>query len=211
MKALPGYADGGLVGRLSIGSIPAAAPQRAPAIFNFPEIGRYPVTMAPTISTGCKTASLAQPCKAEDENDSFENRRPRDSQPRLDGPRHALRTDRRRNHPANPERSRHQADDLEKLRISIQGSGWSAPGLQGIDTTLQHDVACIIPRAVTADASRQATLPEARRSDTNAEPWAAAILQNGGAVNTGMTLVGNLATADAVPGAVLYQVLYFPS
>jgi len=46
MKALPGYADGGLVGRLSIGSIPAAAPQRAPAIFNFPEIGRYPVTMA---------------------------------------------------------------------------------------------------------------------------------------------------------------------
>lgn len=47
MKALPGYADGGLVGRLSIGSIPAAAPQRAPAIFNFPEIGRYPVTMAP--------------------------------------------------------------------------------------------------------------------------------------------------------------------
>lgn len=47
MKAIPGYADGGLVGRLSIGSIPAAAPQRAPAIFNFPEIGRYPVTMAP--------------------------------------------------------------------------------------------------------------------------------------------------------------------
>lgn len=98
----------------------------------------------------------------------------------------------------------------KKLRISIQGSGWSAPGLQGIDTTLQHDIACIIPRAVTADASRQATLPEARRSDTNAEPWAVAILQNGGAVNTGMTLVGNLATADAVPGAVLYQVLYFP-
>ena len=24
----------------------------------------------------------------------------------------------------------------KKLRISIQGSGWSAPGLQGIDTTL---------------------------------------------------------------------------
>lgn len=47
MKALPGYADGGLVGRLSLGTLPPPAPQRAPAIFNFPDLGRYPVTMAP--------------------------------------------------------------------------------------------------------------------------------------------------------------------
>ena len=47
MKALPGYADGGLVSRLSLGTLPPPAPQRAPAIFNFPDLGRYPVTMAP--------------------------------------------------------------------------------------------------------------------------------------------------------------------
>lgn len=47
MKALPGYADGGLVGRFSLGTLPPPAPQRAPAIFHFPDLGRYPVTMAP--------------------------------------------------------------------------------------------------------------------------------------------------------------------
>lgn len=97
-----------------------------------------------------------------------------------------------------------------KLRTIIKGGGWSPPGLQGIDTTLQQTVACIVPRSLVANASRQATLPAARRSDGGAEPWAWAIRPDGSIVNTGMSLAGNLATADAVTGAIGYQILYYP-
>lgn len=46
-SVIPGYADGGLVSRLQVGSLktPAAPPQRAAAVFNFPDLGRFPVTM----------------------------------------------------------------------------------------------------------------------------------------------------------------------
>ena len=46
MRALPGFADGGLVSRIPLGSLPSHAPQRQTAVFNFPDIGRYPVSMA---------------------------------------------------------------------------------------------------------------------------------------------------------------------
>lgn len=47
LGALPGFASGGLVGGLSIGMAraPQAAAQRAAAVFNFPDLGSYPVTM----------------------------------------------------------------------------------------------------------------------------------------------------------------------
>lgn len=97
-----------------------------------------------------------------------------------------------------------------RLRTTISGGGWSPPGLGGIDTTLQQSVACIIPRTVIANDSRQATLPAARRSDAGAEPWAWAILPDGSVINTGLAMAGNLATAEEITGAVGYQILYYP-
>lgn len=45
--AIPGYAAGGLVSNLQIGALksPAAPAQRSAAVFNFPDLGRFPVTM----------------------------------------------------------------------------------------------------------------------------------------------------------------------
>lgn len=43
---LPGYANGGLVGNLVVSPVRAQqAPSRAAAVFNFPQLGSYPVTM----------------------------------------------------------------------------------------------------------------------------------------------------------------------
>jgi hypothetical protein len=97
-----------------------------------------------------------------------------------------------------------------KLRTTISGNGWSPPGLESLDTTTQQDVSCLIPRALIANAGRQATLPAARRSDEGAEPWAWAILPDGSPVNTPVDLAGDVATAIEVPGAIGYQILYYP-
>ena len=47
IAGIPGYADGGLVGRLLINPLrqQSAKEQRAAAIFNFPDMGKYPVSM----------------------------------------------------------------------------------------------------------------------------------------------------------------------
>ena len=97
-----------------------------------------------------------------------------------------------------------------KLRITFSGGGWIPPGLSGIDTTQQQTVAVAVPSALTADGSRQATLPTARRSDSGYEPWAWAIMPDGGVQDTPLALVGNVGTADAVAGALAYQILYYP-
>lgn len=47
MRALPGFSSGGLVGRLNLGAPPPPAAQRQTAIFHFPDLGRFPVAMAP--------------------------------------------------------------------------------------------------------------------------------------------------------------------
>jgi hypothetical protein len=45
MRALPGFASGGLVGRLQIGAPPTPSAPRQTAVFNFPGLGRFPVAM----------------------------------------------------------------------------------------------------------------------------------------------------------------------
>jgi len=47
LSALPGFADGGLVGRLSLPTLRTATPAaaRAAAVFNFPGMGRYETSM----------------------------------------------------------------------------------------------------------------------------------------------------------------------
>ena len=99
----------------------------------------------------------------------------------------------------------------QKTRITTSGSGWLPAGLETIDTTAQLTLACIVPRAVPAAfATRQATLPAARRTDAGHTPWGIATLADGSPVLTAATLAGNVATLDAVEGAVAYQALYLP-
>lgn len=98
-----------------------------------------------------------------------------------------------------------------KTRILTSGGGWLPPGLEAIDTNAPLTLACITPRSVPANfATRQATLPTTRRSDAGHAPWGLAILADGQAVRTPLTLSGNTATLDVVTGAVAYQALYLP-
>ena len=99
----------------------------------------------------------------------------------------------------------------KKLKVTTSGSGWLPAGLETIDTNTQQVVACIVPRSVPAVfATRQATLPTARRSDSGHLPYGLAIMSDGQAVLTTATLAGDVATVTAVAGAVDYAVGYFP-
>ncbi len=99
----------------------------------------------------------------------------------------------------------------QKTQITTSGSGWLPAGLDTLDTTAQLVLACIVPRSVPATfATRQATLPAARRSDVGHTPWGVAFLSDGSPVITAATLAGDVATLDAVDGAVAYQALYLP-
>jgi hypothetical protein len=103
------------------------------------------------------------------------------------------------------------AEGHEKLRVTTSGSGWMPAGLNSIDRSQQWVVKCIKPRSVPANFStRQATLPSSRRNDAGFTPWGYAVQPDGMAVKVGVTLVGNLATVEAVAGAVAYAVGYFP-
>lgn len=97
-----------------------------------------------------------------------------------------------------------------KTRITITGGGWMPPGLSALDTAGQLVVACIVPRAINCDASRQATLPTGRRSDSGHTPWAWAIMPDGSVLASEVSIVSHVATVAAVTGAVGYQVLYYP-
>jgi hypothetical protein len=100
----------------------------------------------------------------------------------------------------------------QKLRTSISGSGWIPAGLASLDTTAQQVIGCIVPRAVPCVfATRQATLPAARRSDSGHIPWGLAIMADNAVVVTTASLAGNVATVASVAGAVAYQALYLPS
>jgi hypothetical protein len=98
----------------------------------------------------------------------------------------------------------------KRLRATISGSGWIPPGLDAVDSTQQQVVAFAAPLSVGCDGSRQATLPAGRRSDSGYAPWAIALLADGGIIETPVSVVGNVATADAVSGAIGYQAWYYP-
>ena len=61
---LPGYADGGLVGRISLPSLSANAPSlTSAAVFNFPGMGRFPVTMRNDAMADLKSAFAREALK----------------------------------------------------------------------------------------------------------------------------------------------------
>ena len=98
-----------------------------------------------------------------------------------------------------------------KTRVVTSGSGWVPSGLQALDFDAQHAVACIAPETVPANpTTRQATLPATRRSDAGHVPYGLAQMANGQTVEAAVTLAGDVATVDAVGGAVRYQVGYYP-
>lgn len=100
----------------------------------------------------------------------------------------------------------------QRLRITTSGSGWLPPGLHALDYAAQHVLSCVVPRGLAADfATRQATLPAARRSDSGFTPFATALLAGGRAVSTPVVMAGNVATCDAVAGALAYQIKYYPA
>ena len=99
-----------------------------------------------------------------------------------------------------------------KTRVVTSGSGWMPSGLRSLDFDAQHVLACVVPDGVPAVfATRQATLPAARRADSGFTPFATALLAGGRAVSTPVAMSGNVATCDAVAGAVSYQVNYYPA
>lgn len=98
-----------------------------------------------------------------------------------------------------------------KTRVITSGDGWVPPGLESIDNSVQLAVACIKPRTVPAVfATRQATLPTTRRADAGHLPYGLAQLASGQSVLAAATLAGNVATVEAIAGAVAYQVGYYP-
>lgn len=100
----------------------------------------------------------------------------------------------------------------QRLRITTSGSGWLPAGLAELDFTAQHVLGCVVPRGVPAVfATRQATLPAARRSDSGFTPFATALLPGGQAMSTPVSLAGNVATCTAVTDAVAYRVNYYPA
>lgn len=98
-----------------------------------------------------------------------------------------------------------------RTRITTSGSGWMPAGLDSLDVTEQLVLSCVVPRTVPVEfGTRQASLPAARRSDDGCAPWGVAIMPDGSAVQTSVSLVGNVATLSAVIGAVAYQAMYLP-
>lgn len=98
-----------------------------------------------------------------------------------------------------------------KMRVVTGGSGWIPDGLQTLDRSVTHTVKCIKPRLVPAVfATRQATLPPGRRSDTGFTPWGYALLASGQAVLAAVSMAGDVATVAAIPGAGSYSVAYLP-
>lgn len=99
----------------------------------------------------------------------------------------------------------------KKLRTTISGSGWLPAGLDTLDTSATLAIACVVPRTVQAVfATRQATLPAARRADAGHLPWGVAVMPDNSMVVTPASLAGNVATLDAVANAVSYHALYLP-
>lgn len=97
----------------------------------------------------------------------------------------------------------------QKWRTTITGGGWLPFGLSSLDYSAQMAVACIVPRGVVC-SGLSATLPAARRSDTGYVPWGVALMADQTTQITAATMAGNVATLDAVAGAIGYQAMYYP-
>jgi hypothetical protein len=93
-----------------------------------------------------------------------------------------------------------------KLKTRISGSGWTPPGLAGLDYDSQLTLKSVASRAIQA-AGNVIVIPAARRSDYAPTGYA---IVNGRYVSTPLVLVTNTATLTTVSGAQGYGVRYWP-
>lgn len=98
-----------------------------------------------------------------------------------------------------------------KLAITIRGSGRLPAALapEVLDYTGSLTLKSCSPRAIPG-SSNVITVPAARRTDLSAQVIGAAVLDGFEAVETAVSMGGNVATLTTVSGAVSYLALYFP-
>lgn len=95
-----------------------------------------------------------------------------------------------------------------KRRVTLSASGWCPPGLHALAWDTPMTLKCGLPQSITS-ATASATLPAGRHTDAGYEPFARAHLA-GEWRDTPCSVAGNTATITAVPGAIAYQVWYWP-
>ena len=95
----------------------------------------------------------------------------------------------------------------QKLKTSLNGSGWMPAGFDGLDRTAQQLLKCAAPRTIQS-ASNAITLPAARRTDYT--PGMTALMPGRILVETPSSLVGNVLTGTTVSGALAYVAWYWP-
>lgn len=95
-----------------------------------------------------------------------------------------------------------------RIKVTITGDGLIPAGIQNISYQGPVLVQCSGHRGITS-ASNVITLPAARRSDTGSEPYGRAYVGREW-ISTPVSLNGDVATLTAVPGATMYQAVYFP-
>lgn len=95
-----------------------------------------------------------------------------------------------------------------KISTTISGEGWAPSAFANLGQGT-HLVKCAVPRAASSDTVT-VTLPASRRSDAGHEPRGWALVGTNLVETTISGIVANVATLDAVAGAVGYRVTYFP-
>lgn len=101
-----------------------------------------------------------------------------------------------------------QSSDWQKLRTTINCTGWSPNGLDGINWRDPAGVAisCITPLSIIS-ASRVIAIPGTLRGDHTVLGYA---MLGNREIETGVVMAGNTATLDEVDGATAYKVRWLP-
>lgn len=94
-----------------------------------------------------------------------------------------------------------------KTRTTLSASGLLPPGLAAVDWAAAHALGCVAPRSIQS-AGTIITLPAARRSD--AAPYGFAVDAIGLLRPVAVSVAADVATLAPLPGAVSYQLLWYP-
>ncbi|WP_375738077.1 hypothetical protein [Pseudomonas boanensis] len=93
-----------------------------------------------------------------------------------------------------------------RTRITLSGTGWMSPGLDGLDYDNALELRCTKQQAITS-ADNVITLTGTPRPDV--APWALALVGDQW-VSTPCVVVAGVATLTPVVGATLYQICWMP-
>lgn len=93
-----------------------------------------------------------------------------------------------------------------KTAITVSGSGWMGPGLDGLNFDQPLELRCTQPRSIRG-AGTSFTLTSTPRPDV--APWALALVDTEWVI-TPASVADQVATVTPVDGATLYQVQWMP-